>query len=133
MIRHIFCAVAMLAFFSFASCKTNKDVANQSTEKMEKPDGVVTPLDKLVETIGITDSTEEKFRKIYTKYQDKRMAVKEEGGKPSQMVKDVLMLRDKQNHDVKKILNDDQYAIYLEAIEDSKGRPAKQPLVQPVK
>jgi len=132
MFRNIIYVIAIIGFFGFTSCKSNKEVTDQ-TKKMEMPEGVVTSLDKLVETIGITGSTEEKFRKIYTKYQDKRMAVKNEGGKPSQMVKDVLILRDKQNHDVKKILSDEEYAIYLEAINDSQGRPAKQKLVQPVK
>lgn len=132
MFKNIICAIAIIGFFGFASCKSNKEVTDQ-TKKVEMPEGVTTTLDKLVETIGITGSTEEKFRKIYTKYQDKRMDVKKEGGKPSQMVKDVLMLRDKQNHDIKKILSDEEYAVYLEAINDAQGRPAKQKLVQPVK
>ena len=133
MSKNIFFVSVLVVFGLFMACKSNKQVSDQDMAKMEKPEGVVTPLDMLVDTVGISGKVEEKFRKIYNKYQDKRMEVRAQGGKPNQMVKEVLMLRDKQNQDMKKILTDEQYAIYLEAIDDSKGRPAKEKIEQPVK
>lgn len=113
-------------FVGLVSCKSKKEVVDQTSEVTDMPDGVLTALDKLVATVGVEGKKEDKFRSIYNKYLDKRMEVKKQGGKPSKMAKEVLILRDKQNAEMKKILTDEQYQIYLEAIEDSKGRPRLQ-------
>ena len=124
--KNILLIVSLVMFVGLVSCKSKKEVVDQTSEVTDMPDGVLTALDKLVATVGVEGKKEDKFRSIYNKYLDKRMEVKKQGGKPSKMAKEVLILRDKQNAEMKKILTDEQYQIYLEAIEDSKGRPQLQ-------
>jgi len=125
---YMFAFCASLLLFS---CKSNKSINegaelnldDQSEVKVQRPAGSILKVDKIIEAVDMNENQSAKFRDIYYAYQDKRMDIRKAGGKPNQMLKEVLKMRDDQNKEVKKFLNDEQYERYLIAINDKKNRP----------
>lgn len=132
--RYSFVLCCLLAI-TIIACKSNKESTVQEDEKtsISLPEGKFSKLDQIVTEIGIEGKTEQKFRKIYKEYQDKRMALRDAGGKPQQQMKKFFELKDAQNEAMDKILNDEEYAKYLVAVKDSRGRPVLEKDEPPIK
>ena len=135
-LRLTFCFFICLTFFACKSSKTiNEGEELNMTEETDRisqrPDGKMTKVDLLIEEIVMDEEDAIKFREIYYYYQEKRMELRQKGGKPNTIFKEVLAMRDAQNKKVKKFLNDDQYERYLIAIKDKKGRPVMKKHEQP--
>lgn len=104
---------------------------SQETSQIERPDGKPSKLQMLMDEIGVEGKTAERFKSVYLKYQEKRMALKKSGGKPNVMMQGALKLRDEQNAKMEDILSNEQYQKYLIAIKDKMGRPTQSKLEKP--
>jgi hypothetical protein len=105
--------------FSFAQ-STSANLTDEQEIKLAKN------IEEFCKVLNLSEEQTQEFEAITKKYAEQLKAVKEDGGGKIQKYKKVNTIRNNKNADMKDLLSEDQYIIYMEKQEEMKEQMKEQ-------
>ena len=79
-------------------------------------------MEEFLMALDLTDEQEPQFREISRRYADQMKEVRDGGGSKMQKFKKLKTIRKNKNAEMREILNDEQYQVYLQKQEENQQR-----------
>ncbi len=118
-------ALKILSFF-FALFLLGANTSFAQSQKTELSDEqkeeLTQNMEEFLEVLNLSEEQKPEFEAITKKYAEQMKAVKEDGGSNFSMYRKVKSIRKNKNSEMKKLLSEDQYEIYLEKQEEMQKR-----------
>jgi hypothetical protein len=111
----LFALFVMSTVFSFAQSPTAELTDEQKEELAEK-------IEEYLEALDLSEEQKTEFEAITKKYAEQMKAVKESEDGKMKKYRKVKTIRDNKNAEMKDLLSEDQYIIYLEKQEEMKEK-----------
>ena len=103
---------------------TNSAYGQSSTDSFseEQKEEFAANMEEFLMALDLTDEQEPQFREISRRYADQMKEVRDGGGSKMQKFKKLKTIRKNKNAEMRELLSDDQYQVYLQKQEENQQK-----------